>query len=51
MAEARLLQKYRGLVFHDPDTDNGFCIYDQNISSIVGEEMDGLCLECVQLMQ
>jgi hypothetical protein len=31
VAEARLLQKYRGLVFHDPDTDNGFCIYDQNM--------------------
>jgi len=24
VVEARLLQKYRGLVFHDPDTDNGF---------------------------
>jgi hypothetical protein len=31
VAEARLLQKYRSLVFHDPDTDNGFCIYDQNM--------------------
>ena len=31
VAEARLLQKYRGLVFHDPDKDNGFCIYDQNM--------------------
>ena len=31
MAEAQLLQKYRGLVFHDPNTDNGFCIYDQNM--------------------
>jgi len=31
VAEARLLQKYRGLVFHDPDTDNGFCINDQNM--------------------
>jgi hypothetical protein len=31
VAEARLLQKYRGLVFHDPDTDNGFCIYDKNM--------------------
>ena len=28
VAEARLL---RGLVFHDPDTDNVFCIYDQNM--------------------
>ena len=26
VAEAQLLQKYRGLVFHDPDKDNGFCI-------------------------
>ena len=26
-----MLQKYRGLVFHDPDTFNGFCIYDQNM--------------------
>ena len=31
VAEARLLLKYRGLVFHDPDTDNGFSIYDQNM--------------------
>jgi hypothetical protein len=52
VAETQLLQKYKGLVFHDPDTDNGFCIYDQNMeSSVKGEEMDGLCLECVQLMQ
>jgi hypothetical protein len=31
VVEAQLLQKYRGLVFYDPDTDNGFCIYDQNM--------------------
>jgi hypothetical protein len=27
----QLLQKYKGLVFHDLDSGNGFCIYDQNM--------------------
>jgi len=31
VSETLLFQKYKGLVFHDPDTDNGFCIYDQNM--------------------
>ncbi len=30
VAEARLIQKYKSLVFHDPDTGNTFLIYDQN---------------------
>ena len=31
VAEARLLQKYKKLVFHDPDTGNTFSIWDQNM--------------------
>ena len=27
VAEAMLLQKYEGLVFHDPDSENDFCIW------------------------
>ncbi len=29
--EALLPQKYKGLVFHDPDSGNDFCIWHQNI--------------------
>ncbi len=29
--EALLLQKYEGLVFHDPDSGNDFCIWHQNM--------------------
>ncbi len=29
--EARLLQKYKGLVFHDPGSGNDFCIWHQNM--------------------
>jgi hypothetical protein len=25
------LQKYKGLVFHDPDSDNDFCIWERNM--------------------
>ena len=31
VSEALLLQKYRGLVFHDPDSKNDFCIWKQNM--------------------
>ncbi len=43
VSEALLLQKYTGLVFHDPDSGNDFCIWQQTWSSIGGEEMDGSC--------
>jgi hypothetical protein len=29
--EALLLQKYKGLVFHDPNSGNDFCIWQHNI--------------------
>ncbi len=31
VSEALLLQKYKGLVFHDPDSGNDFCIQHQNM--------------------
>jgi hypothetical protein len=31
VAEARLIQKYKSLVFHDPDTGNTCLIYNKNI--------------------
>ncbi len=31
MSEVLLLQKYKGLVFHDPDSGNDFCIWHQNM--------------------
>jgi hypothetical protein len=31
VAEAHLIQKYKSLVFNDPDTGNTFLIYDQNM--------------------
>jgi hypothetical protein len=31
VAEARLLQKYKGLVFFDPDTSSTFSIWEQNM--------------------
>ncbi len=34
VSEALLLQKYKGLVFHDPDSGNEFCIWHQNIVRI-----------------
>jgi len=51
VAEALLLQKYKGLVFHDPNSENDFCIWGQTWSSIVGEEIDSSCSEYVQLME
>ena len=31
VAEARLLAKYKGLVFRDPDTDKIFSVYEKNM--------------------
>jgi hypothetical protein len=31
VSETLLLQKYKGLVFHDPDSGNNFCIWQQNM--------------------
>jgi hypothetical protein len=31
VSEVLLLQKYKGLVFHDPDSGNDFCIWHQNM--------------------
>ena len=31
VSEALLLQKYKGLVFHDPNSGNDFCIWQQNM--------------------
>jgi hypothetical protein len=36
VAEARLIQKYKSLVFYDPDTGNTFLIYDQNMEFCQG---------------
>ena len=45
VAEARLLVKYKGLLFVDLDTGKTFSVYMRRIWSFVGvETMDGLCL-------
>ena len=31
MSEARILAKYKGLVFVDPDTDKTFSVYEKNM--------------------
>jgi hypothetical protein len=31
VSETLLLQKYKGLVFRDPDSDNDFCIWERNM--------------------
>jgi hypothetical protein len=31
VSEALLLQQYKGLIFHDPDSGNDFCIWQQNM--------------------
>ena len=31
VAEAHLLQKYKGLVFHDPDTNKTYSIFEENM--------------------
>ncbi len=51
VSEALLLQKQKGLVFHDPDTGNDFCIGTKTWSIVGGEEMDGSCLEYVRKME
>jgi hypothetical protein len=49
--ERLLLFKYKGLVIHDPDSNLIFVLGNQTWSSVVGEEMDGSCLEYVPLME
>ena len=49
--EALLLQKYKDLVFHDPDSGNDFVFGTKTWSIVRGEEMDGSCLEYVRKME
>ncbi len=50
--EALLLFKYKGLVFRDPDSDNDLFVFgNKTWSSVVGEEMNGSCLEYVPLTE
>jgi hypothetical protein len=41
--------KYKGLVFHDPDSGNDFCIWQQNMESCCGRGNEwfllGVCTE------
>ncbi len=44
--------EYKGLVFCDPDSDNDLFVFgNKTWSSVVGEEMDGSCLEYVPLTE
>ncbi len=47
--EALLLQKYKGLVFHDPNSGNDFCIRHQNMEYRLGRGngwfLLGVCAE------
>ncbi len=47
--EALLLQKYKGLVFHDPNSGNDFCIWHQNMEYCRGRGngwfLLGVCAE------
>jgi hypothetical protein len=47
--EALLLWKYEGLVFHDPDSGNDFCIWHQNMEYCQGRGngwfLLGVCVE------
>ncbi len=49
MSEAFLLQKYKGLVFHDPNSGNDFCIWQQNMEFLWGRGngwfLLGVCAE------
>jgi hypothetical protein len=49
VSEALLLQKYKGLVFHDPDSDNVFCNWQQNMEfhHVRGNGwfLPGVCME------
>jgi hypothetical protein len=44
-----LLQKYKGLVFHDPDSGNDVCIWQQNMEFCRGRGngwfLLGVCVE------
>jgi hypothetical protein len=51
VTEAQLLAKYKGLVFHDPDTGKHFPFGTKIWSFVEGEEMDGLLLVSVQMMR
>ncbi len=42
IAEARLLHKYKGLVFVDPDSKNTFSVCEENMEYRGEVEMDGL---------
>ncbi len=47
--EALLLQKYKGVVFHDPNSGNDFCIWHQNMEYCRGRRngwfLLGVCAE------
>ncbi len=49
VSEALLLQKYKGLVFHDPNSRNDFCIWHQNMEYCRGRGnrwfLLGVCAE------
>jgi hypothetical protein len=49
VSEALLLKKYKGLVFHDPDSGNDFCIWHQNMEYRQGRGngwfLLGVCVE------
>ncbi len=49
MSEALLLQKYKCIVFHDPDSGNDCCIWQQNIEFRCGRRngwfLLGVCME------
>jgi hypothetical protein len=47
VAEARLIQKYKSLVFHYPNSGNIFSIYDQYMEFHQGKAMDGSCWPCL----
>ena len=50
--EARLLTKYKRLVFNDLDSGSTFSVWDRNMEfRIEGEVMDGLWLVLVQTSQ
>jgi hypothetical protein len=44
VTEARILRKYKNLVFHDPDTGGTFCIWEKNMELGVDEVTDGCSL-------
>jgi hypothetical protein len=44
VSEAQLLQKYKGLVFHDPNSGNDFCTWPQNMEYRRGRGNGGFLL-------